>query len=274
MTRIGIVGNGAVGSALAAAYTSKGCEVLVHDIVSERSTHDLDSVLATDFVMVCLPTPRKPYNGEADTSFINQFLTQTAVIRRNANLVLRSTVPVGFTRGAAAYYGLPNLVHSPEFLTMRTAVEDATNPVRWAIGSPNVLDWDDRYSLACKLSDFYEDVHSNALPTHCSSDESETIKLFQNAFSAVKVSVFNEFREFCDKRNLDWNDIRTALLDGGWINPMHTQVPGPDGKYGYGGACLPKDISNLVMCMHEAGVIPTMLQASIERNKRDRPMEE
>ena len=95
----------------------------------------------------------------------------------------------------------------------------------------------------------------------------EAVKLFQNAFSAVKIATFNEFRSLADAMNLDWERCLSALLAGGWINPMHTQVPGPDG-YGFGGKCLPKDLANLIDCISkETGQhSAVMLKAAKLRN--------
>ena len=97
------------------------------------------------------------------------------------------------------------------------------------------------------------------------SDESEFVKLMQNAFSAIKIAAFNEFRSFADYQKLDWERCLAALLAGGWINPAHTNVPGPDGRRGFGGACLPKDLANLIECMNEEH--SPMCLAALERNQ-------
>ena len=180
-------------------------------------------------------------------------------------MVLRSTVPVGYTRGIRERLGIKNLVHSPEFLTARMAVEDARNPTRLIIGYPEGI-----ANSPTDLFWLYRKAWPNILPHVMLSDESEFVKLMQNAFSAVKVSLFNEFRAYADKVELSWERCLGALLAGGWVNPQHTQVPGPDGKRGFGGACLPKDLANLIDCMDRAGVFNIVMSAALDRNRRDR----
>jgi UDP-glucose 6-dehydrogenase len=106
------------------------------------------------------------------------------------------------------------------------------------------------------------------------SDESEFVKLMQNAFSAVKISFFNEMWRFANAKELDWERCLTALLAGGWVNPMHTSVPGPDGRRGFGGACLPKDLANLIQCMYDVGITGPGLSvcnaARVRNNQLDR----
>ena len=99
------------------------------------------------------------------------------------------------------------------------------------------------------------------------SDESEAVKLMQNGFSAVKIAFFNEMRCLADDRGLDWTRVMDGLLAGGWINPAHTQVPGPDGKRGFGGGCLEKDLANLI---DHFGYETLVTRAAYRRNMEDR----
>lgn len=84
------------------------------------------------------------------------------------------------------------------------------------------------------------------------SDESEAVKLFTNGFFAVKIAFFNEVRALADKLGLDWERVLGGVLSDGRISHNHTQVPGPDGQRGFGGACLPKDLANLIQCLYDA----------------------
>jgi len=265
--KIGIIGNGVVGGATAAAFHDHVDEVRCWDARDERCTHSLhDTVCGTDLTFVCLPTPKRKDGIGCDTSIIKLFFERMGELKRDANLVLRSTVPVGFTRYMREEYGIANLVHSPEFLTARTAVEDSCNPTRLLIGVPQPTE--NRSRCRETLEMLYMDrwYHNRGLLYEMTSDESEFVKLMQNAFSAVKVGFFNEMREFSDKKGLDWERCLAALLAGRWINPMHTQVPGPDGKRGWGGACLPKDISNLIQCGLTANVSLLICGAAALRN--------
>lgn len=103
------------------------------------------------------------------------------------------------------------------------------------------------------------------------SDESEAVKLFTNAFFAVKVAFWNELRAVADGRWLDWERVMNAVLADGRIHPSHTKVPGPDGKFGFGGACLPKDLLQLIEdAEHTPGCSVPLMRAAYHRNEADR----
>ena len=89
---------------------------------------------------------------------------------------------------------------------------------------------------------------------------------FSNCFFAAKVSLMNEFRQVSDAAGIDWNTALTGLITSGWVNPMHTLVPGPDGDYGFGGKCFPKDINAFMSYCRELGVDPKMLKAAWNKN--------
>ena len=94
------------------------------------------------------------------------------------------------------------------------------------------------------------------------------MKIFVNSFYAVKVQFFNEIHDLCKKLDTNYETVVKLMLENGWINPMHTAVPGPDGKLSYGGACFPKDTQALYGSMLENGSICEVLGATIsERNK-------
>ncbi len=116
--KIGIIGNGVVGNATAKALASHVEEVRIYDREKAKSSHDLISTLESDLVLICLPTPQEKGFLDCDVSAITSFFTYGVPNRLNgANFVLRSTVPVGYTRELAKCFKLSNLVHSPEFLT-------------------------------------------------------------------------------------------------------------------------------------------------------------
>lgn len=253
--RISVIGGGVVGSATAHAFR-EGHEVRVFDVDPTRKTHDLPETFEDpELIFVCLPTPQRAGGLECDTSILDAFFE--GFVDSDYNFVLRSTVPVGYTRETSRRLSIRNLVHSPEFLTARTAKEDACNPTRIVIGDPTFRRLTDRLpqfegyetgKVTRDLSNLYQAMWPLSLGYRhfiMPSDESEAVKLFQNSFSAVKVAFFNEVYSFARHKGLDWDRCLEALLAGGWVNPMHTQVPGPDWKYGFGGSCLPKDLASL-----------------------------
>lgn len=292
--KLGIVGGGTVGRATARAFLEHAEEVRVYDIVPERRTHGLIDVLACDLIFVCLPTPTGP-KGELDVSAVEAFFagaqeattyTDRRTVPIYCNFVLRSTVPIGTTRRLAEKYGLPNLVHSPEFLTARCAVTDAQLPARNIIGVPDepfAGEWEftgleKHPGRAEKIYEFLYLLYRRRFPGVpvyvMSSDESEAVKLFQNSFFAVKVAFWNECHTLAAKLNLDWNRVLEAILADGRIARAHTKVPGPDGKFGFGpdtpDACLPKDLSGLVHQLREAGLLHAVTNGALTRNILDR----
>ncbi len=261
--RVGVVGGGVVGHATARSYIEHVEEVRVYDIVKEKATHCLGFVLACDIVFVCLPTPQKKDSLECDTTCVEDFLASLPDDCLTQNYVLRSTVPIGFTKKMREKYSLPNLVHSPEFLTARCAVNDAQLPARNIIGGYGNKDESLRPQIDAETNDYpchtlleklYQSRYPH-VPIHCmTSDESEAVKLFQNSFFAVKIAFFNECNQLAKKLGLDWQAVMNAILADGRISPSHTKVPGPDGLRGFGGTCLPKDLASLVTQMTMAGM--------------------
>lgn len=247
MLRIGIVGGGVVGRATARCFMEHA-EVRVYDTNPSLSTHRILETVSCDLVFVCLPTPQKDGALGCDTSFVEGFFRETAADERerSRNFVLRSTVPVGTTRRLSEKYGLPNLVHSPEFLTARCALTDAMIPARNIIGAPVLPTVNTIDGCYDALWELYEKRFPGVQIIGMTSDESELVKLGLNSFFATKVAYFNELRAYADRMGLDWERVHEGILSDGRIAHAHTQVPGPDGKWGFGGTCLPKDLANLV----------------------------
>lgn len=272
--KIGVVGGGVVGRATARAYLEYVSEVRVYDVLKERRTHDLDKVLDCDIIFVCLPTPQIKGERGCDVSAIEDFFcpyreggegTPNHWARRR-NFVLRSTVPVGTTRRLVYDYDIRYLVHSPEFLTARCAEVDAQVPSRNVVGTTYSTPDPDKVPLVRLYKERFPEV-----PIHVIySDASESVKLFQNAFFATKVAFWNEVRSFCVKKRIDWMSVRAAILADGRIHPSHTEVPGPDGLFGFGGSCLPKDLANATQCLADAGIGSEVMSAALYRNLRDR----
>lgn len=235
MLKIGIVGNGVVGHATARAFMEHA-EIKVYDVIAEKRTHTLPETVACDLVFVCLPTPQIEGQLGCNLRYLHDFFEWHRGF--NTNFILRSTVPIGTTKKLARVYNLPNLVHSPEFLTARCAVTDAQLPARNIIGTPNNRETCNRSECEDKLWKLYTERFPGVYTHMLSSDESEAVKLFQNSFFAVKVGLFNEFKALADTVGMDWEKVLAAMLADGRIAHSHTKVPGPDGKYGFGGTCL------------------------------------
>jgi len=261
--RLGIIGGGVVGRATARAFIEHVDEVRVYDILKERRTHDLLQTLASDLVFVCLPTPMK-VGGGCDVSALDDFFGSYQ--KSLVCFALRSTVPVGTTSRLRNQYRLLNLVHSPEFLTARCAVTDAQLPARNIIGDP----WgvDATGNLAAEALYNLYSQRFPGVPIHeMSSDESETVKLVLNSFFALKIAYWNTVKQFTDHLSLRWDKVMQGVLTDGRISYSHIQVPGPDGRPGFGGACLRKDLNNLLCCFVEADLSGDLLRVTQDYNE-------
>lgn len=258
MIRIGVVGGGTVGTALARCFLEHA-DVRVYDVMPQRRTHSLMEALYADLIFICLPTPQKPDSLEADTSAIDDFFR----LQRGSKLnwVLRSTVPIGTTRRLREEYALPNLIHSPEFLTARVSLIDAIMPARNIIGGPEC-------EATGELTRLYYHRFPGVPVYHMTSDESEAVKLICNGFFTAKVVFFSTMRELADKLGLDWEAVMEGVMSCGRIAHSHVSVPGPSGKRFAGGHCLPKDFANLTDCFEKAGLGDTFLRAMHDYNRR------
>lgn len=264
-------------------------EVRVYDVVKERATHTFTDALDCDLIFVCLPTPQESETMKCNVSYIHKFFKEDAKYDRTANYVLRSTVPIGTTRSISIAYDIPNLVHCPEFLTARCAMTDIQIPARNIVGVPNHKGVGesveiDKYELRnaleeCRGGPPYHDHPLRSLLIKrfpgvplllMSSDESEAVKLGLNSFFAVKVAYFNELYSLCANLGLNWEKVRAGILSDGRIAHAHTAVPGPDGKFGYGGTCLPKDVASLAHQLLTNELRADMTAGAYLRNEEDR----
>lgn len=270
---VGVIGNGVVGNATARSYV-EWTDVKVYDVVPEKSTHRIEEVLTQDVVFVCLPTPQIPGKGKCDTSALDLFFERTDQYVRAGGkvglLVIRSTVPIGYTRKVQDKYPLLDVIHSPEFLTARCSLVDACLPSRNIIGIP------ERHEKESEPEATLRSLYSQRFPSvtiyEGRSDQTEAVKLFTNSFFAAKVALWNEMFQVWTKTHdsASWEFVHKVIMADGRIHPSHTQVPGPDGKLGFGGACLPKDLTNLIDCAETEGVSVPILRAVQARNQLDR----
>jgi len=269
MKSIGIIGVGFVGGAIAEGfkhYTS----VKVYDKNESRSCDSIEHTLMQDIVFVCVPTPMSLKDGgKCDLSMVEEVFEKARQVKTESLLVIKSTVEIGTTNKLQKKYSELNIVHSPEFLTARTAKLDFITPSRNIIGfSSKFTNLDGRPGL---LKDLYEERFPGCQCLLMSSDESETVKYIANCFFALKISYFNQVKLLCDKLELNWDLILNGVLTDGRIGVSHYQVPGHDGKLGFGGTCFPKDINSLIVTMSNAGVDPTILKSAWNLNLKVRP---
>ena len=259
---IGVVGNGFVGNAVAKGFQDK-LEVRIYDVDKEKATHSYMDALMSDYIFVCLPTPMVSIEGgKCNLSILEDFFNDIPSTI-DGTFIIKSTVPIGTTDKFIKRYPYLKIIHNPEFLTAINAEYDFINSDRHVIGG-------DR-RIAYGLEKIYEYCFPGVPIYTMKSKESEAVKYFSNCFLASKVMIFNEMKILCDSTiGTNYDTIIEAVVSDSRIGESHTSVPGPDGEYGFGGTCFPKDINALIHTMKEYGIDPLILESVWEQNKRYR----
>lgn len=239
---IGIIGLGFVGSAINKSF-------IIHEITTScydkfKNIGSFEDILDTEILFLCLPTQYSSETKSYDLSSIIEICNKLKENLYTGLVVIKSTVEIGTINNLEEQFSL-SFIHNPEFLTSRTAFEDFHNQKHIVLGRGNNVN-DFQFNNLC---DFYSKYYPNAKISHCSTTESESMKLFCNSFYSVKIQFFNELYFLCNKLNIDFNNVKDLMLKNNWINPMHTNVPGPDGQISYGGLCFPKDTNALNQLM-------------------------
>lgn len=253
--KIGVIGNGFVGSAVANGFSKY--DVKVFDKNPDSSLNSLKEVLSQDFVFVCVPTPMKDIMGDdCNLSIIESCFSEIESIGSGAIFIIKSTVPIGTTARLQKTHSSIDIVHSPEFLTAKFAKEDFLNADRHIVGYVKKKSIGEK---ACKL---FKSAFPNIPCLAMKSDESESVKYITNCFFATKVSFFNEIFLLIEKLDLDWNSIINGVMGDRRIGDSHFQVPGHDGDKGFGGTCFPKDINALIKTFEKNGIDPKVLKSA------------
>ena len=257
-SKVGVIGFGFVGEAQAFAF-SPISNVKVYDIDKRKSTNSLEETLKCKFIFVCVPTPMKK-NGEQDTSFIEDVFKKAV---SGPIYIIKSTVLPGTTNNLIKKYNKLNIIFSPEFLTERTAKLDMITQARIILGG--------KKDLTSKCKKLFEERFMNKTIIETDSTTAEFIKYMNNTFFASKVSIMNEFYRLAKKIGVDWNNALYGFVTDHRIGDSHLNVPGPDGKLGFGGACFPKDINAFISFAKQNKINMNILEAAWKTNLEVRP---
>lgn len=262
---VSIVGLGFVGNAIVESMKIKdkntNLKIIVYDKFKDGGIGNLESCIYSDIIFLCLPTLYDYNNNGYDLDPIHENLELLNKLDYKGLVVIKSTILPGTTNKLVEKYKNLNLCHNPEFLTARTAIEDFLNQDHIILGKSN------RCNHFDSIFDFYKKYWPKSKLTICKSNESEAIKISCNCFYSVKIQFFNELYLMCNKNNIDFNVLKNAMLENGWINKMHTDVPGHDGKLSYGGMCFPKDTKALFTFLQEQRLPNKVLKSTIEERE-------
>tara|TARA_B100001094_G_scaffold219755_1_gene213848 strand:- start:112 stop:1158 length:1047 start_codon:yes stop_codon:yes gene_type:complete len=279
--KIGIVGNGFVGSSVAYGFSPQtGCDgvtLKIYDKDERRSLNTLEEVINdSDYIFLSVPTPSN-HDGSISLDMIYNVFEEIHNVMDYTKpgdssdtqpiILLRSTVTPGTTRKIQQKYPTMRIVFNPEYLTERSAKFDFINQARFIVGGSK--------GNTSSIKKLFKWRFGNTIPIiETNYETAELVKYMNNCFNATKISFMNEMKQISDNCGAIWEDTVEAFLRDGRVGHSHVRVPGPDGKFGFGGSCFPKDVQAMINFSKSLGIEPSVLTGTWTKNLDVRPEED
>uniref|UniRef100_A0A6C0H7W9 Uncharacterized protein n=1 Tax=viral metagenome TaxID=1070528 RepID=A0A6C0H7W9_9ZZZZ len=281
---INIVGYGYVGSALGYLCKENSVEFCVFDVVAKTESKAVkcfdklselvrysEQFNENNVYFICVPTPSDD-DGSCDTSIVESVIGQIQKqAGKKTSVIIKSTVQPGTCRKLHEQFGsdMFSIIFCPEFLKERTFQEDMFNASFCLLGGSD-SDGDNKLEMEKKVIDrLYAHKSQHKQPFEIlvhSYEECELFKYTLNVYLAVKVWYFNEIHDVAERLNVDYNRLNKLFRLDPRIGFSHTHVPGPDGKRGFGGKCLPKETRGMAFLQNTLGLDNSVFKCILERN--------
>jgi len=247
---IGIIGQGFVGNAVYQKFKNY-FNVFTYDLDISKSNSEEKTVLSQEIILICLPTPMNK-DGSCNIDLIQSTLKKIEKYNKCRIAVVKSTVPPGTTYVLNSNFNNIDIIFNPEFLTEANAVEDFNNQSRIILGGPR--------SSTTELKRIYSKIFPKAHLIETDSTHAEMVKYLTNSFLSVKVIFSNEIFKICKKLQVDYDKVIEYTVLDDRLGKTHWKVPGPDGDFGFGGHCLPKDLSALIYLANNKNIKLDLLE--------------